>query len=85
MIIEAAKFPNGIFFILIVRNIPINEVRILVLDTIGVFHSHAVSFSVHQCESRTEIGVKIMIPEAAVNSTGFGRTISELVKLEGMF
>jgi len=85
MIIEAAKFSNGVFFMLIVKNIPINEVRILVMDTIGVFHSHAVSFSEYQGENRNDKGVKIMIPEAAVNSTGFGRTISELVKLEEMF
>ena len=85
MIIEAAKFSNGIFFMLIVKNIPINEVRILVMDTIGVFHSHAVSFSEYQGENRNDKGVKIMIPASATDGTGFGRTIAELTKLEEMF
>lgn len=79
MIIEVAKFPNGIFFMLIVKNIPINEVRLLVLETIGIFHSHSVSFSERHGE------VKILIPESATSGTGFGRTIAELTKLEGMF
>jgi hypothetical protein len=84
MIIEAAKFSNGTFYILIVKNIPINEVRILVMDTIGVFHSHSVSFSEYHGENKNDTGVKVMIPEAATTGTGFGRTIAELTKLEMM-
>lgn len=85
MIVEAAKFSNGIFFMLIVKNIPINEVRILVLDTIGSFHANMVSFSEWQGENRNDKGVKIMIPASATDGTGFGRTIAELTKLEEMF
>lgn len=85
MIIEVAKFSNGIFFMLIVKNIPINEVRILVMDTIGALDSHSVSFSEHQGENPRNKGVKIMIPASATMGTGFARTIVELAKLEGLF
>jgi hypothetical protein len=84
VIIEAEKFSNGVFYMLTVKNIPLNEVKILVNDTIGTLHSHAVSFSEYQGESRSDKGVRIWIPASITVGTGFGRTIAELAKLEGM-
>ena len=82
MIIEVANYSNGTFFMLLVKNIPISEVRSLVLDTIGMFHANQVSFSEYQGEAKGDKGVRILLPESATTGTGFGRTIAELTKME---
>jgi|WetSurMetagenome_2_1015567.scaffolds.fasta_scaffold855154_1 hypothetical protein len=82
MIIEVGNFTNGTFFMLKVKNIPITEVRSLVLDTIGLFHVNQVSFSEYQGETARDRGVRVLLPESATSGTGFGRTIAELTKME---
>jgi hypothetical protein len=82
IIIEAAQYSNGTFFMLIVKDIPISKVREVVLSNIGLFHTNAVSFSEFEGENRNDKGVKILIPESATSGTGFGRTVAELTKLE---